>query len=74
MPTCAVVPSDVAGLMEELWACQATLHACWAGREPRAHGFDYLAGQGSQLERKSSEPMALQVEEGYHPRHAAVHQ
>ena len=64
IPTFDVVPSDVEGLMEELWACQSTFHDCFARSEPRAHFFDYMVGQFSKLERKSIEPMALQVEGG----------
>ena len=39
-------------------------HDCFARSEPRAHFFDYMVGQLSPLERKSIEPMALQVEGG----------
>jgi SRSO17 transposase len=62
MPTFDVVPGDVEGFMEELWEFQATFHDCFARSEPRAHFFDYMVGQFSKLERKSIEPMALQVE------------
>jgi SRSO17 transposase len=64
MPTFDLVPSDVAGFMEELWAFQSAFHDCCARSEPRAHFFAYMVGQCSQLERKSIEPMALQVEGG----------
>jgi SRSO17 transposase len=64
IPTFDVVASDVAGFMEELWEFQATFHDCFARSEPRAHFFDYMVGQLSRLERKSIEPMALQVEGG----------
>lgn len=64
IPTFALVPSDVEGFMEELWAFQSIFHDCFARSEPRAHFFDYLVGQFSKLERKSIEPMALQVEGG----------
>jgi len=50
--------------MEELWEFQATFHDCFARSEPRVHFFDYMVGQFSKLERKSIEPMALQVEGG----------
>src|SRR5262249_4524391 len=59
-----VMPSDVEGFTEELWEFQATFHDCFARSEPRVHFFDYLVGQFSKLERKSIEPMALQVEGG----------
>jgi SRSO17 transposase len=64
IPTFDVVSSDVEGFMEELWAFQSAFHDCFARSEPRAHFFDYMVGQLSQLERKSIEPMALQVEGG----------
>ena len=64
MPTFDVVPSDVAGFMDALWAFQSALHDCFGRREPRAHVFDSMVGQCSHLERKSIEPMALQVEGG----------
>src|SRR5919202_2332026 len=57
-------PSDVEGFMEELWEFQSTFHDCFARSEPRTHFFDYMVGQFSKLERKSIEPMALQVEGG----------
>src|SRR5499427_4394793 len=64
IPTFDLVPSDVEGFMEELWAFQSAFHDCFARSEPRAHFFDYMVGQFSALERKSIEPMALQVEGG----------
>ena len=64
IPTFDLVPSDVEGFMEELWAFQSTFHDCFARSEPRAHFFDYMVGQCSKLERKSIEPMALEVEGG----------
>src|SRR4030095_11003275 len=64
IPTFDVVPSDVEGFMEELWEFQATFHDCFARSESRVHFFDYMVGPFSKLERKSIEPMALQVEGG----------
>ena len=64
IPTFDVVPSDVEGFMDELWEFQAALHDCCVRSEPRAHFFDSMVGQCSHLERKSIEPMALQVEGG----------
>ena len=49
--------------MDELWS-SSPLHDCFARSEPRAHFFDYMVGQFSKLERKSIEPMALDVEGG----------
>ena len=62
IPTFDLVPSDVERFMEELWEFQAVFHDCFARSEARAHFFDYMVGQFSALERKSIEPMALQVE------------
>ena len=64
IPTFDVIPSDVEGFLEELWAFQSTFHDCFARSEPRAHFFDSMVGQFSKLERKSIEPMALHVEGG----------
>ena len=62
MPTFDVVPSDVEGFVDALWEFQSAFHDCFARSEPRAHFFDSMVGQFSTLERKSIEPMALQVE------------
>ena len=64
IPSFDVVPRDVEGFMENLWAFQAVFHDCFARSEPRAYFFDYMVGQFSRLERKSIEPMALHVEGG----------
>jgi hypothetical protein len=64
IPTFDVVPSDVEGFMDELQEFQSAFHDCFPRSEPRAHFFDYMVGQFSKLERKSIEPMALQVEGG----------
>jgi SRSO17 transposase len=64
IPTFDLVPSAVEGFMDELWEFQSAFHDCFGRSEPRAHFFDYMVGQCSHLERKSIEPMALQVEGG----------
>ena len=64
IPTFDVTPSDVEGFVEELWEFQSVFHDCFARSESRAHFFDYMVGQLSQLERKSIEPMALHVNGG----------
>jgi len=64
IPTFDLVPSDVEGFMEELWEFQSAFHDCFVRSEPRTHFFDYMVGQFSKLERKSIEPIALQVEGG----------
>ena len=64
IPTFDLVPSDVEGFMDELHEFQSAFHDGFARSEPREHFFDYMVGQLSALERKSIEPMALQVEGG----------
>jgi SRSO17 transposase len=64
IPTFDLAPSDVEGFLEELWEFQSAFHDCFARSESRVHFFDYMVGQLSPLERKSIEPMALQVEGG----------
>ena len=64
IPTFEVVSSDVEGFMDELRDFQSAFHDCFVRSEPRAHFFDYMVGQFSDLHRKSIEPMALRVEGG----------
>jgi SRSO17 transposase len=64
MPTFDVVPSDVAGFMDELQECQSAVHDCFPRSESRVHFFDYRVGQCSTLARQSIEPIALHVEGG----------
>jgi SRSO17 transposase len=64
MPTFDLVSRDVEEFMDELWEFQSAFHDCFTRSEPRAHFFAYMAGQLSQPERKSIEPMALQVDGG----------
>ena len=64
VPTCAVVPREVAGCMEARWEFQAILHDCWTRREPRAPCFASRGGPCRALARQSMEPMARHVEGG----------
>ena len=64
IPTFDVLPSDVEGFMDELREFQSAFHDCFSRSEPREHFFDYMVGQFSELERKSIEPMALEVKGG----------
>ena len=50
--------------MDELRGFHTAFRACFARQEPRDQFFNYMVGQFSALERKSIEPMALQVEGG----------
>jgi SRSO17 transposase len=65
IPPFDLKPSDVEGFMDELREFQSAFHDCFTRSEPREHFFDYMVGQCSMLERKSIEPMALQVEGGH---------
>ena len=64
LPTFALEASDVEGFMDELQEFQSIFHECFTRSEPRTHFFDSMVGQFSKLERKSIEPMALQVKGG----------
>jgi SRSO17 transposase len=64
IPQFTLDPRDVEGFMDELHGFHTAFRDCFARREPRDHFFHYMVGQFSELERKSIEPMALQVEGG----------
>jgi SRSO17 transposase len=64
IPQFALDPSDVQGFMGELHGFHTAFRDCFARSEPRDHFFHYMVGQFSELDRKSIEPMALQVEGG----------
>ena len=50
--------------MDELHGFHTAFRDCFARSEPRDHFFHYMVGQFSALDRKSIEPIALQVEGG----------
>jgi SRSO17 transposase len=64
IPQLALTPSDVDGFLEEWRGFHAAFEDGFTRREPREHFFRYLVGQFSPLERKSIEPIALEVEGG----------
>jgi SRSO17 transposase len=64
IPQFALNPSDVKGFIDELRGFHTAFRDCFARREPRDHFFHYMVGQFSELDRKSIEPMARQVEGG----------
>ncbi len=64
IPQFMLNPRDVEGFMDELHGFHTAFRGCFARSEPRDHCFHYMVGQFSDLERKSIEPMALQVEGG----------
>jgi SRSO17 transposase len=63
-PPFALAQGDVEGFLHELRAFHDAFRSCFPRREPREHFFRYLVGQLSLLERKSIEPMALEVDGG----------
>lgn len=64
IPKYALEARDVDGFMEELKGFHQEFSDCFSRQEPRENFFRYMVGQFSQLERKSIEPIALQVEGG----------
>ena len=64
IPQFALTRSDIDAFMDELREFHTAFGACFARQEPRDQFFNYMVGQFSALERKSIEPMALQVEGG----------
>jgi len=64
IPKFSVDRGDVEGFMDELRGFHEQFRDCFMRSEPREHFWLYMAGQFSPLERKSIEPIALQVEDG----------
>ena len=61
IPTFDLTPHDVDGFLDELRLFHDQFRHCFLRSEPRDHFFQYMVGQFSELERKSIEPMALNV-------------
>ena len=59
-----LVPNDTNGFMDALRTFQSAFHDSFSRRESRIHFLHYMVGQFSPLERKSIEPMALEVKGG----------
>lgn len=55
---------DVKDFMKELRGFHEQFADCFHRSESREHFFNYMAGQFSELERKSIEPIALAVKDG----------
>jgi len=64
IPQFDLTPRDVDGFLDELQAFHDQCRGCFARSEPREPFFHSMVGQCSALERKSIEPMALQVHGG----------
>ena len=64
IPKFDIKKSDVKGFMNKLKAFHEEFENCFSRSEPRENFFRYMVGQFSELERKSIEPIALNVENG----------
>jgi SRSO17 transposase len=62
IPKLLIDKEDIALFMEEFKVFHAQFADCFSREEPRENFYQYMAGQMSQLERKSIEPIALSVE------------
>jgi len=54
--------TDIEDFVEELKGFHSEFRDCFSRQEPRDNFYQYMVGQMSQLERKSIEPIALNVE------------
>jgi len=64
IPKFSVVKEDIDDFMQELEVFHKEFSDCFLRSEPRKNFFQYMVGQISELERKSIEPIALNVENG----------
>lgn len=63
VPKFSIDKRDVQSFMEELKGFHEEFRDCFSRSEPRENFFQYMVGQFSELERKSIEPIALNVED-----------
>jgi SRSO17 transposase len=63
-PPFARAQGDGEGFLHEWRSFHDAFRSCFSRREPREHFVRYMVGPFSRLERKSIEPMALEVEGG----------
>src|SRR3972149_4396057 len=64
IPKFSIEQRDVEGFIKELKGFHGECRDCLSRSEPRENFFRYMLGQFSELERKSIEPIALNVENG----------
>jgi SRSO17 transposase len=64
VPKFTITKDDVKDLTQELKGFHEVFSDCFHRSESRGHFFRYMVGQFSELERKSIEPIALNVEDG----------
>lgn len=62
IPKLLIEKEDVNLFIEEFKGFHAQFADCFSREEPRENFYQYMTGQMSQLERKSIEPIALNVE------------
>ena len=63
IPKLLIGKEDISQFIEEFRGFHAQFADCFSREEPRENFFQYMAGQMSQLERKSIEPIAVNVED-----------
>jgi len=63
IPKFSIEKGDVLSFIEELKGFHEEFRDCFSRSEPRENFFQYMVGQFSELERKSIEPIALNVED-----------
>jgi SRSO17 transposase len=64
IPKFNITKNDVNDFTHELKGFHEVFSDCFQRSESRGHFFRYMVGQFSELERKSIEPIALNVEDG----------
>lgn len=64
IPKYDIKSKDVKDFINELEGFHEILKDCFHRSKSRAHFLKYMVGQFSELERKSIEPIALNVKEG----------
>ena len=64
IPKFSVVKEDIDDFMQELKVFHGEFSDCFLRSEPRTNFFQYMVGQFSELERKSIEPIAMNMGNG----------
>ncbi len=62
IPKFTVEKKKVENFIDELKGFHAQLYDCFSRSEPRKNFFQYTVGQFSNLERRSIEPIALNIQ------------
>ena len=63
IPKMLIGKEDISQFIEEFRGFHSQFADCFSREEPRENFFQYMAGQMSHLERKSIEPIAVNVED-----------